>query len=377
MVGMVARLRIVLSCLSLALLGAGCNSGGQFSKCVPGASAACACPTGQQGAQTCNSAGTFAACVCAAPGLDAGGPGGAGGTTTPLASGGTGGQGTALADAGIVADAQPEALAAVVDTRTPTSSPDAQPPADSGPDASSPLPSGFQPGICGSLDVLPGSPNGHCASGAYWPGTTIRCSICVDSKTLQSVNPAQPCLTYDGTSGFPYSSIGGNGGNVICLPPPSVGGPQPCDIYCPTLAADAGIIQHDTATATPDARGPETGDAVNSDAPTAQDSVAETASNIPAVCGGVWGMVQAPPYWGGGTLEHGSCGAYWPGTKESGRPYECVFGCVSLPGNIVLPADRVCVSVSENFQTNTVANVVCVPDLSSCQTYCRPGSSTP
>ncbi|MGA7744363.1 MAG: hypothetical protein WBP56_26145, partial [Polyangia bacterium] len=31
--------------------------------CVPGASVACACPTGQQGAQTCTSAGTFAVCV--------------------------------------------------------------------------------------------------------------------------------------------------------------------------------------------------------------------------------------------------------------------------------------------------------------------------
>jgi len=81
---------------------------------------------------------------------------------------------------------------------------------------------------------------------------TIRCSICVDSKTLQSVNPAQPCLTYDGTSGFPYSSIGGMVANVICLPQSSGGGSLPCDIYCPTRAADAGLLQRDTATATPD-----------------------------------------------------------------------------------------------------------------------------
>ena len=61
MVGVVARLCIVLSCLSLAALGSGCSSGSQFAKCVPDASVACACPTGQQGAQACNSAGTFAA----------------------------------------------------------------------------------------------------------------------------------------------------------------------------------------------------------------------------------------------------------------------------------------------------------------------------
>ncbi len=204
--------------------GGGGGTGGQPARatnatpplCIPGASVACACVTGQTGAQTCTSAGTFAACVC---------------VDTPSADGGA-------------------AVSTVDAPGTPT--PDAQPPVDTGPDASSPLSSGFQPGTCGSLDVFPGSPNGYCASGAYWPGTTIRCSICVDSKTLQSVNPAQPCLTYDGTSGFPYSSIGGNGGNVICLPQSSGGGSLPCDIYCPTRAADAGLLQRDTATATPD-----------------------------------------------------------------------------------------------------------------------------
>jgi hypothetical protein len=90
MARMVARLCIVLSCLPLALLG-GCSSGSQAPKCIPGASAACSCPTGQQGAQTCNAAGTFAACVCATAGLDAGGPVGAGGTTGPSSLVGTGG----------------------------------------------------------------------------------------------------------------------------------------------------------------------------------------------------------------------------------------------------------------------------------------------
>ena len=44
--------------------------------CVPGASALCYCPTGQQGAQICTSAGTFGACVCASPAVDAGSAGG-------------------------------------------------------------------------------------------------------------------------------------------------------------------------------------------------------------------------------------------------------------------------------------------------------------
>ena len=42
------------------------------ASCVPGASVACACSTGQQGAQTCTSAGTFEACVCSVPTVDAG-----------------------------------------------------------------------------------------------------------------------------------------------------------------------------------------------------------------------------------------------------------------------------------------------------------------
>ena len=62
--------------------------------CVPGASALCYCPTGQQGAQICTSAGTFGACVCASPTVDAGGAGGSDGAATrppdaPTATGGT------------------------------------------------------------------------------------------------------------------------------------------------------------------------------------------------------------------------------------------------------------------------------------------------
>ena len=62
--------------------------------CVPGASAECYCPTGQQGAQACTSAGTFEACVCATPTVDAGGAGGSDGAAAsspdaPTATGGT------------------------------------------------------------------------------------------------------------------------------------------------------------------------------------------------------------------------------------------------------------------------------------------------
>ena len=64
------------------------------ASCVPGASALCYCPTGQQGAQICTSAGTFGACVCASPTVDAGGAGGSDGAATrppdaPTATGGT------------------------------------------------------------------------------------------------------------------------------------------------------------------------------------------------------------------------------------------------------------------------------------------------
>lgn len=46
-------------------------TGGAPAACVPGQSVACACLTGQPGAQTCTSAGTFAACVCLSPPVDA------------------------------------------------------------------------------------------------------------------------------------------------------------------------------------------------------------------------------------------------------------------------------------------------------------------
>jgi len=84
--------------------GGGGGTGGQPARatnatpplCIPGASVACACVTGQTGAQTCTSAGTFAACVC---------------VDTPSADGGA-------------------AVSTVDAPGTPT--PDAQPPVDTG-----------------------------------------------------------------------------------------------------------------------------------------------------------------------------------------------------------------------------------------------------
>lgn len=95
---------IATSCLSVTFLAA-CGDGSDTPKCIPGASVECACPTGQQGAQTCSPAGTFTPCVCATPALDAGVLGGAGGTSVPPTSSGTGGQGSGGLDAGVLGGA--------------------------------------------------------------------------------------------------------------------------------------------------------------------------------------------------------------------------------------------------------------------------------
>ena len=81
---------IVVGSLLLSILG-GCGRGSPLATCIPGASVACACPTGQQGAQTCTSTGTHTACVCATPAVDASGLGGTGGTAVPSTPVGTGG----------------------------------------------------------------------------------------------------------------------------------------------------------------------------------------------------------------------------------------------------------------------------------------------
>jgi hypothetical protein len=69
---MVTRLCVLVACLPLALLAACGGGGNDAPKCIVGASAACACPTGQQGAQICTSVGTFGACVWAPAGVDGG-----------------------------------------------------------------------------------------------------------------------------------------------------------------------------------------------------------------------------------------------------------------------------------------------------------------
>ena len=51
-----------------------CTSGPAISTCIPGTSAACACPDGLTGAQTCSALGTFGPCACLRP--DAGPPDG-------------------------------------------------------------------------------------------------------------------------------------------------------------------------------------------------------------------------------------------------------------------------------------------------------------
>jgi Galactose oxidase, central domain len=62
--------------------------------CVPGASVACECTAGLQGVQTCGPGGWFPLCECSSPAVDAGGAGGSDGAATrlpdaPSAAGGT------------------------------------------------------------------------------------------------------------------------------------------------------------------------------------------------------------------------------------------------------------------------------------------------
>ena len=144
MVRMVARLCAVLLCLPVAFLDgcgqatsplgavadAGTNgdsvatggspggvsggsggTGGQLAAptsatpplCVPGASVACACVTGQQGAQVCTSAGVFGACVCWAPTMDAASAVGSddAATSPPDASTAVGGSGGSAITGGV------------------------------------------------------------------------------------------------------------------------------------------------------------------------------------------------------------------------------------------------------------------------------------
>lgn len=61
-------------CVAAAL--AGC--GGKNDRCVPGASAPCACASGQTGAQTCKADGTYDVCRCEVGNGGTGGGGGSG-----------------------------------------------------------------------------------------------------------------------------------------------------------------------------------------------------------------------------------------------------------------------------------------------------------
>ena len=75
MTTMRARSSVVFSALCASFLW-GCGGRSEGSKCVPGASAPCACPGGGTGVQTCNSAGTFESCACGVASLDGGIDGG-------------------------------------------------------------------------------------------------------------------------------------------------------------------------------------------------------------------------------------------------------------------------------------------------------------
>ncbi|MGB8297967.1 MAG: DUF1566 domain-containing protein [Polyangia bacterium] len=69
--------------------------------CIPGAAIACACVTGQAGAQTCTSAGVFGACVCAASTVDAGRAGRSdGAVTSPPDAAAVGGGGDSAGSSG-------------------------------------------------------------------------------------------------------------------------------------------------------------------------------------------------------------------------------------------------------------------------------------
>lgn len=80
---------LAVVCLAAAVVG-GCGS--KNDRCVPGASAPCACAGGQTGAQTCKADGTYDVCQCDVAGIGGNGSGGDdGGTSTGGSSGGDGG----------------------------------------------------------------------------------------------------------------------------------------------------------------------------------------------------------------------------------------------------------------------------------------------
>jgi len=261
--GMVARLCIVLSCLHLAFLG-GCSSSSQAPKCIPGASVACACPTGQQGAQACNSAGKFAACVCAAPGLDSGQPDDTRGTTVPSSQLGTGG---AIGPVTLPADASTTVVGTggqsiAVDSSSGSSS-------DIGGDlgmggaigADAPMGTGGVVATGGTVSTggIGGtggsvSDGGNTTIGTDWfslpaCGVTVQANLNICGSTWPgSQTPCQVACTdnsgnYPTTNGKPCRALAsGLYGTswVVCIPTRGYDFHTNCEAYCPQLIAETG-----------------------------------------------------------------------------------------------------------------------------------------
>ena len=84
----------ILTSITFAAAGAGC---GAKSGCVPGQSIACACTSGDTGAQVCGDSGSYGACDCGSGHVGTGGNGGSGGggggDSTSSGGGGAGGGG--------------------------------------------------------------------------------------------------------------------------------------------------------------------------------------------------------------------------------------------------------------------------------------------
>jgi hypothetical protein len=326
LVAMIARLCIVLSCLPLTLLG-GCSSGSQAPKCVPGASAACACPTGQPGAQVCASTATYGACVCGTAAMDGGGLGGAAGTDVPTSSSSTGGQVAPHWDAsaggagGVPPDAETEievqAEAAPPDTRQ--ASPDAL---TGGPDTLAAGQAEVTP------DTLQSSPDATLAACpypkvmgtfclGYWHGDrsvphTWCVQACQDVVTgvhvADTIGTTAICMaTAQGNSGDPTTHTG----TVACIPAGT------CDTYCPDPQPDAG-------------------------------------PPMPPACPSseVWALNR--------------CAGNWPGTAVP-----CYFGCqnaTDLKSPYPINSAWVCLSAD---QMDGIPNVVCAGGIKAyCDIYC-------
>jgi cysteine-rich repeat protein len=226
MVRMRTRLGILASFLSVAFLG-GCGGGSDGPKCISGASVACACPSGQQGAQTCNSAGTFGVCVCASPALDAGVSGGTGGAT------GTGGisniDGAAASTGGITGTGGTSNIDGAAASTGGTSNIDGAAASTGGTSNidGAAASTGGATGTGGSIgtggsSVVP--PSNTCGNGVLEPGESCDCGN--DSTKLPS-----GC---EGVNGLFYGD--GKGCSKTCTKEPdcqdSIGNTQACTTSC-------------------------------------------------------------------------------------------------------------------------------------------------